>query len=172
LGGYIALAFIQKYSAQVSGLILSDTQSIADSTEMKAKREATAVDVLAHGTDQLINNFMSKALSPTAPEEKIKFLKQILATQTPTALASALRGMALREDTSNILANTTLPILIITGDQDVLISPQQSQNMHALAKNSKLMIITNAGHLSNVEQSEAWNQAVITMFYNKECQLH
>lgn len=168
MGGYIALAFLQKYSDQVSGLILSDTQSIADSPEMKAKREATAIDVLEHGTTQLINSFIPKALSPTAPEEKVTFLKNILVMQTPTAIASALRGMALRDDTSNILANTTLPILIITGDQDILISPQQSQDMHALAKNSKLITIPHAGHLSSLEQPEEWNQAVINMFYNSK----
>lgn len=172
MGGYVALAFLQKYSDQVSGLILSDTQSIADSPEMKAKREATAVDVLEHGTAQLIYDFIPKALSPTAPEEKIKFLKNILETQTPAAIASALRGMALRDDTSLILTNTTLPILIMTGDQDALISPQQSQNMHAMAKNSKLITITNAGHLSSVEQSDAWNQAVISMFSNTKSCLH
>lgn len=164
MGGYVALAFLQKYPGVINGLVLSDTQSIADSPEMKAKREATAIDVLKHGTAQLIDGFMPKALSPTASEDKIKYLKNILATQTPTAIASALRGMALRDDTSNILANTTLPILIMTGDQDALISPQQSQNMHALAQNSKLITISSAGHLSNLEQPEQWNKAVINMF--------
>src|SRR3990167_242408 len=46
MGGYIALAFLKKYPDNVSGLILSNTQSIADSTEVKIKRETTAVDIL------------------------------------------------------------------------------------------------------------------------------
>jgi pimeloyl-ACP methyl ester carboxylesterase len=165
MGGYIALAFLQKYPNEVNGLILSDTQSIADSPEAKIKREATAVDILEHGTTQLINGFIPKALSPNASEQKRIFLHAILAKQSATAIASALRGMALRDDTSNIIANTTSPVLIITGDQDILISPQQSQNMHVLAKNSKLTTISNAGHLSSFEQSDAWNQAVVSMFY-------
>lgn len=93
-----------------------------------------------------------------------QFLRKMAESQTATGIASALRGMALREDTSSVLAATSLPVLIITGDKDTLISPQQSQHMHELAKNSKLVILTNAGHLSSLEQADQWNRAVIEMF--------
>lgn len=164
MGGYIALAFLQKYAANVEGLILSDTQTIADSAETKAKREANAVDILEHGSDQFILNFMPKALSSQAPENTRNFLFAIIKQQYPPGIASALRGMALRVDTSQILANTDKPVLIITGNMDVLISPEQSTNMHKLAKNSRLIVINNAGHLSSLEQPEQWNKAVVEMF--------
>jgi pimeloyl-ACP methyl ester carboxylesterase len=167
MGGYIALAFLEKYPRSVSGLVLSDTQAIADSEEAKVKREATARDVLAHGTEQLISGFMPKALTPQANDQIRKSLMKIVESQSPTAVASALRGMALRSDTSNLLSNTSLPILIMTGDQDTLISPLQSQHMHQLAKNSKLVTIANAAHLSSLEQPEQWNRAVVGLFYQK-----
>lgn len=164
MGGYVALAFFEKYPERVSGLVLSDTQSIADNEETKAKREASAVDVLQHGTTQFITNFLPKALSAQAGDETRHYLQQILDSQSATAIASALRGMALRADRSSLLANTQLPVLIITGDQDKLISPEQSENMHKLARNSKLVTIVNAGHLSSLEQPEQWNRAVVEMF--------
>ncbi len=165
MGGYVSLAFAKQYPERVAGLVLSDTQSIADSPEAKAKREAAAIDVLAHGSSQLIHDFMPKALSPDASESTRTFLQTMAQEQAPTAIASALRGMALRQDTSNILSQTAIPVLIITGKQDALISPQQSDNMHALAKNSKLVVIPAAGHLSNLEQPKQWNKAVMDMFY-------
>lgn len=166
MGGYVALAILEKYPDVVSGLILSDTQSIADSDEAKAKREATALDVLEHGSAQLISGFMPKALTPQASDQTRQYLQTILESQSSTAIASALRGMEERPDTSNLLSGTSLPVLIITGDQDALISSEQSQNMHQLAKNSKLVIISNAAHLSSLEQPAQWNQAVINMFYD------
>lgn len=165
MGGYITLAFLEKYPQHVSGLILSDTQSIADSDEAKIKREKAALDVLENGPANLISGFMTKALTPEAPEATKNFLLDILNSQKPAGIASALRGMALRHDTSQFLAETSLPILILTGDKDTLISPEQSQNMNSLAKNSKLAVIANAAHLSNLEQPELWNEAVIEMFY-------
>ncbi len=164
MGGYIALAFLQKYTNKTAGLVLSNTQTLADSEEMKATREATALDVLENGIDSLIKGFMAKSLSPNASEEIKAYLYHILTQQKPTALASALRGMALRETTSHVLATTTVPVLIITGEFDKIISPQQSVAMHALSKNSQLVILADAGHLSSFEQPNLWNQSVIDMF--------
>ncbi len=164
MGGYIALAFLQKYTNKTAGLVLSNTQALADSEEMKATREATALDVLENGIDSLIKGFMAKSLSPNASEEIKAYLYHILTQQKPTALASALRGMALRETTSHVLATTTVPVLIITGEFDKIISPQQSVAMHALSKNSQLVILADAGHLSNFEQPNLWNQSVIDVF--------
>jgi pimeloyl-ACP methyl ester carboxylesterase len=161
MGGYIALAFLQKYPESVSKLILSDTQAIADTPEAKEKREATARDVLKNGTQSFINGFMTKALSPTAPADTHNYLRTIVNVQSANAIASALRGMALRNDTTAVLEETNVPILIITGEDDTLISPLQSKNMHALAKNSKLVIIKHAGHLSSLEQPAQWNEAVV-----------
>ena len=165
MGGYIALAFLKKYPDRVSGLILSDTQAIADTDAMKEKREQLAQMVLEQGPTQLVNDFVKHALwkDDDLIEER-QFLKDIVESQTAHAIASALRGMALREDTESVLEATSLPILILTGDKDVIVSPQQSENMHQLAKNSKLVVIKDAGHLSNLDQPERWNQAVIDMF--------
>lgn len=165
MGGYVALAFFEKFPKKVEALILSGTQSIADSPETKAKREADAVDIIENGPEKLINGFISKALSSDASEKTKLFLKHILEKQDKIAIASALRGMALRHDTSSLLANTSLPILILAGEKDMIISPLQSQNMHALAKNSKLVVIPNAGHLSSLEQPKKWSKAVIDMFF-------
>lgn len=160
LGGYIALAFLQKYPDRVNGLVLSNTQSIADTPEAKEKREATAIEVLEQGTSKFITNLLPKLLSPTATVAQQNSLKKIVESQHPNAIASALRGMAQRSDTSNILANSTLPVLVITSDQDSLVSPEQSQQMHALAKKSQLITVADAGHLSSFEQPEQWNAAV------------
>ncbi|KTD25908.1 alpha/beta hydrolase [Legionella maceachernii] len=164
MGGYIALAFLDKYPNRVKGLILSNTQAVTDGPEITKSNNALASDVLIDGTQKFVNNFMSNALSAEAPQQIRLFLQNILLDQTPFGLASALRGMSIRKDFSQVLAQTTLPVLIITSDKDFVIPPQQSANMHALAKNSKLVVLSDAGHLSNLEQPEQWNKAVISAF--------
>lgn len=164
MGGYVALAFLEKYPNQTLGLVLSNSQAVADSPETKATREKTALDVLENGTENLINGFMAKALSPYTSQQTKVYLRHILTLQKSTAIASSLRGMALRSSTMAVLATTTIPILIITGELDNVISPQQSIDMHSFSKNSQLIILPNAGHLSNLEQPKQWNQAIIDMF--------
>lgn len=143
MGGYVSLAFLEKYPEKVNGLILSDTESIAD-TE-KNKHEAMAADVLKTGTGPLIKEFMPETLTPNVSKTTYEFLENIMKRQSRYAMAAALRGIAERKDRSDVLAKTTLPILILTGDSDVVIPPVQSKNMHKLAKNSKLIIIKNSG---------------------------
>lgn len=169
MGGYIAFAFLDKYPNQVAGLVLSNTQAIADNEEIKAIREKVASEILTNGADSFIKGFMSKALSLDSPEQAKLLLTTILSMQKSTAFASALRGMALRSDMTKLLTATpNLPILIITSDQDKIIPPKQSLDMHALAKNSQLAVIASAGHLSNLEQPQQWNEAIIEKFFSKK----
>ncbi|WP_131783768.1 alpha/beta fold hydrolase [Legionella gresilensis] len=166
MGGYIALAFLEKYPSQVEGLVLSNTQANDDDLDTKASREKLATEIIEKGSDEYVKKFLTKALSPKATESTKAYLSHILVSQKPVALASALRGMAIRNKMFHALANTNIPILIITSDQDMIISSQRSEEMHAVAKNSQLITISNAGHLSNLEQPEQWNNAVISAFQN------
>jgi pimeloyl-ACP methyl ester carboxylesterase len=88
----------------------------------------------------------------------------IVSSQSVTGMASALLGMSVREDTRSVLANTNVPVLIIAGEKDKVINPDQSKIMHTLAKNSHLVMLSGAGHLSNLEQPTKWNDEVIAMF--------
>lgn len=165
MGGYVVLEFLNQYPEATQGVILSNTQTIADSPEEKQKRETVALDVLQNGTSGLIEKFLPKTMSPDAPKEKQAFLKAIFEKQAATGLASALRGMGQRNDNTLLLQNAHVPILIITGDKDQVISTEQSEKMHQLIPNSHLIVLHGAGHLTNVERSNEWNQAVIQTFH-------
>jgi pimeloyl-ACP methyl ester carboxylesterase len=164
MGGYVSLAFLKKYPQYVSGLVLSDTQAIADTIEQQVKRETAALDILMNGPDKFIQAFLPKALSDNALLATRFYTRKMMVTQSGKSMASALRGMALREDNSAALLQTNVPVLILAGDQDAVISVEQSKHMHHLARNSRLELIKNAGHLSNLEQPQQWNNAVMDMF--------
>lgn len=164
MGGYVSLAFLKNYPDRVSGLILSDTQSIADTDEQRNKREAAAVDILEHGADNFIQSFLPKTLSSHAPAQLRFYVRKMMYEQPCYSLASALRGMGVRDDHTPVLTETSLPILILSGDEDVVISPEQSEKMHKIAKNSQYVVIKKSGHLANLEQSAQWNSAVLQMF--------
>lgn len=164
MGGYVSLAFLDHYPERVKGLILSDTNSISLTEQQKETYYKTADDIQTNGSNTFIQGFLPKAVSKQASQQIRTYLLTIMNEQTPTAMAAAFRGIAERNNTSNVLSKTTLPILIITGEEDQVLPPQQSYDMHELAKNSRLIVIKNAGHLSNLEKPEEWNNAVIEMF--------
>lgn len=166
MGGYVALALLENHPDKVAGLILSGTQSIPDTKEAKAKREILAQEILKNGSDAFIKQFLPKTLSKNAPKEMQEFLLTMFSKQKPKSIAQALIAISLRKDTTNILAKTNIPVLIIAGDEDAVIPNEQSKKMAAIAKNSRLVILQ-GGHLINLENSDEWNLAVKKMFYGE-----
>jgi 3-oxoadipate enol-lactonase len=66
------------------------------------------------------------------------------------------------------LTEVKSPTLIIVGEDDPGMPVSAAEAMQTRIKNSKLMIIPSARHLSNVEQPQAFNAALIGFLRKKE----
>lgn len=164
MGGYVALAFLERWPERVAGLILCNTRSIADTEEAKQGREATALDALTKGSAVIARAMTPKLLSEhtrsTFPE-LANIVEAMIARQRPEAIAAASRGMALRPDRTAVLRGTDMPTLIITSENDALMPLPTSQSMADASAHSTLVVLPHAGHLSNMEAVEGFNKAVI-----------
>jgi pimeloyl-ACP methyl ester carboxylesterase len=68
--------------------------------------------------------------------------------------------MGQRADSTDLLASISCPTLVVVGELDALTPPSVAQEYAAQIPGAQLVVITNAGHLSNLEQPEAFLQAV------------
>jgi len=84
----------------------------------------------------------------------------MMSRQSVTAVVAALMAMRDRPDSMPMLASITVPTLIITGADDNLIPPKESELMRDAIPGARLVIIPGAAHLSNIDQPAAFNQAV------------
>lgn len=70
-------------------------------------------------------------------------------------------GQAISQlDNTDKLPAIKLPTLIVVGRQDVGTPVAASEVMHAKIAGSKLVVLEDASHISNVEQPEAFNKAI------------
>lgn len=53
------------------------------------------------------------------------------------------------------------PVLIMVGDQDHGTPPEMARQIHQNLPGSELQIISSAAHISNIEQTAAFNQALL-----------
>ena len=163
MGGYAAFAFLRKYSQRVSGLILADTRPGADTPEAQANRENVARIAETQGTGAIADLQVPLVLSEYTrqhhPEVEMR-VRQMIETATAQGIAAASRGMAQRGDSTDLLASISCPTLVIVGEQDVLTPPSVAQEYAAKIPGAQFVVITNAGHLSNLEQPDAFLQAV------------
>jgi 3-oxoadipate enol-lactonase len=166
MGGYVALAFYAQYADRVKGLILANTRAVPDTEEGKQSRLANAKKVGEEGPGFLVESMAPQMLGATAKPEIEIAIRSMMARQRAAGLMSALRGMAIRPDRTALLRFATVPVLIISGTADQLIPPSDSEAMHALIPNSRLVIIPDAGHLSNLDKADAFNH-VVREFYKQ-----
>ena len=79
----------------------------------------------------------------------------------PEGAAAALMGMTERDDQTSLLPNISAPTLILVGAEDAITPVADSEKMHQAIAGSRLVVVENAGHVSNLERTEKFNQALV-----------
>ncbi len=160
MGGYVSLALLRRDPGRVLGLLLADSQVGADDEAGRAARETLAQEVLVAGTEVLIERQLPRLLAASAPEEVRARVAEMLRASSPAGVAAALRGMALRADSRDILSRFGGPTLVVVGALDTLTPPERARAMASLVPQATLVEIPRAGHLCNLEAPELFNDAL------------
>jgi pimeloyl-ACP methyl ester carboxylesterase len=164
MGGYVALAFYGQFSTRVRSLILSDTRSQADTEAGKQTREKQAKQILAEGMAGIVDSMLPKLLTPETVSKRpelVKRIRDMMLKTKPAAASAALLGMAARADQTELLARIAVPTLILVGRDDAITPVEDSEKMHREIKGSSLVVIENAGHVSNLERADEFNKELI-----------
>jgi 3-oxoadipate enol-lactonase len=163
MGGYVVLAFYHLFPLRVRSLILADTRAQADTAEAKQNRAQQAEKVLAEGMAGIVDAMLPKLLAPETVSKRpevVKRIRDMMLRTKPEGAAAALRGMAIREDQTERLSRIVSPALILVGREDAITPVADSERMHHEIGGSRLVVIENAGHVSNIEQPEQFNEAM------------
>jgi 3-oxoadipate enol-lactonase len=163
MGGYIAFAFYRKYASRVRALILADTRSAPDSLEAKKGRDENAALVRNKDTAAVADKMFPKVLTPqtiATRADVANAARTLMSRQPAEGVIAALIALRDRPDSTPTLAQVAVPTLIVVGAEDTLTPPKDSEQMRDGIRGAQLAVIPNAAHLSNLEQPEAFNQAV------------
>jgi pimeloyl-ACP methyl ester carboxylesterase len=164
LGGYVALAFVRRHADRLGGLLLLDTKAGADTEQARADRLRMVERVLGEGTGFLPEATLPRVLGKTSLEGRPELVERVTALvreQDPLAIAGAQRGMAARPDATDVLAGITVPTLVVTGEEDAVIGPEVGRELAAAIPDARFRLVERAGHLSNLEQPEVVNEALL-----------
>jgi pimeloyl-ACP methyl ester carboxylesterase len=159
MGGYIAMALLHVAPERVAGLVLLDTQPGEDDERTKAGREKTATKVLEEGVEVLIPSMLDRLLAPDS-HARDRVADLIRTSATPTGVASALRGMALRPDSSADLRAYRGPSLVVFGEEDQFTGLDKAEELLELLPGAALVRVPRAGHLAHIEAPELVNRAL------------
>jgi len=164
MGGYVALAFARMFPARVKALVLADTRAQADSEEGKQTRHQQAEKALSEGMAGIADAMLPKLLTPDTVSKRpelVKRVRDMMLKTKPEGAAAALLGMAERDDQTEFISSIRVPALILVGREDAITPVADSEKMQSRIEGSRLVVIENAGHVSNLEQTEQFNDALL-----------
>lgn len=166
LGGYVAFAFWRRHRHRVRALILADTRAVGDTVDAVARRRGLIELAETQGSVAVANAQIAGLVGKTTRDKRPDIYDAVhrLIAQAPVdGIVGALEAMIARPDSTPTLSTIDVPTLIVVGGEDVVTPPRDARALHAAIPGSRIEILQQAGHLSNVERPAAFN-TVVTEF--------
>jgi|TARA_A200000113_G_scaffold62677_1_gene53888 3-oxoadipate enol-lactonase len=164
MGGQIATLFYEKYPSYVKSLILCDTHfGLSNLSPQEIEK------FINLRKEPLINGKEPKDIAPIVAStligdaNNISAYEQLVNSMELLHKESYLKTIetSMRTEHRHIFKTIDVPTFIMVGELDTLTPPSMSNEIMKEIKNSRLSIIPNAGHLSNIENPKVFNQKLL-----------
>ena len=155
MGGYVTFNLFRLLPEKFAAVLLADTTCEADTEEKRENRYDLIEQIEREGTRALIENMLPNLTSENTKKNNKELNNQLqeeFSAANEKGVIAALRGMAGRKDHCHILETIPVPTLLIFGEHDQITNLENASRMQSKIKFSKLVIISDAGHYSNLEQ--------------------
>jgi 3-oxoadipate enol-lactonase len=162
MGGMIGQTLALKDPGMLRSLILCDTSSRIPEEALPIWEERIGL-AQKQGMDALVESTMERWFTASFRRKPLPELEKVRRMIRTTPLKGYVGGSRaiMRLDLTERLRKITLPTLIVVGEEDPGTPVAASQAIHEQIKDSQFVILKSAAHLSNIEQQDAFNSAVM-----------
>jgi len=163
MGGYIAFSMFRHAPNYFRAMVLADTRSQGDTPEAVAGRKNTQQLAREKGAAAVAEALLPKLIGDTTRKERpavVEAVRKQITGNSVESIVGALTALMTRPDSTPILSTIRCPVQIIVGDEDAITPLALSEQMHRDISGSELTVIKGAGHMSNMEQPTAFNDAL------------
>jgi pimeloyl-ACP methyl ester carboxylesterase len=157
MGGYISLAFAEKYSQKIKGLGLFHSTAYVDSEEKKGTRRKGIEFIKQHGAVEFLRATIPNLYYLKTKENNNYLIEEHLKNVsyfTESSLIAYYQSMMNRPDRTNILINSNYPVLFIAGKYDTAVPLQDIIEQTHMPDLTYIHILESSAHMGMVEQPE------------------
>ena len=162
MGGMVAMEAARQAPRRVAGLALLGTSARPESAEMREVRE-NAIRLFEQGrVREVIEPNVHFAFHPDHAKEPsitASYLEFVLRAGAGQ-LVRQNRAVIERPDARVHLPRLRCPVLVMHGDADQLVPPENAREIAALVPQAQLVIVERCGHMLTMEQPALVNQAL------------
>ena len=162
MGGYIAFEIMRQAPERVVRLALLNTQARLDTPEVTARRRDQIEKARDGKLQEVMEAVFPLLVHPSRVDDAmLKQLKTDMASDTGAqGFINNQTAMLARADSLPTLTAIRCPTMVLTGDQDLLISNERSKEMAEGIRDACLVTIPECGHLSQAERPAAVSEAL------------
>ncbi|MFO8234511.1 MAG: alpha/beta hydrolase [Bacteroidales bacterium] len=167
LGGYVTLAFLEKYPQYLKGFSLFHSHPFADTEQVKAKRKKE-IELVKQGQKKTVVDANTPKLfadfNLSRFPDDLKKIKQNTLQFPDDGIIANLNGMMQRPARNIILKETDKPFLLIAGKYDNYIDYDKVISQIDLPEKGKLVTLEHSGHLGFIEEREKSLEEIYEFF--------
>lgn len=161
MGGYITLAFAEKYAESLMAFGFVHSTAFADSPEKKVTRKKGIELISEYGSLAFVKNttpnLFTDAFKKQHPDVINRFI-ELGGACTEAALQQYYTAMMNRGDKTNVLENSKIPVLFVTGTDDTAAPLTDLLQQVHLPDTSFIHILQGAKHKSMLESADVVNK--------------
>jgi pimeloyl-ACP methyl ester carboxylesterase len=170
MGGYVTFALFRHAARYFRGMVLADTRAQADAPQAAEGRQRMLQAVRERGAiaaaDEMLPKLVCEATRASQPAV-VDTLRAMIVANSSETVAGAILALMTRPDATPVLSTIHCPTLIVVGEQDAITPPSLSEDMQRGIAGAELVVIPDAGHMSNMEQPGAFNAALASFLERK-----
>jgi pimeloyl-ACP methyl ester carboxylesterase len=153
LGGYVTLAYVDRYKEKIQGFGLFHSTSYADSAEKKNVRNKVVKYIDTHGANEFTDTFIPGLFYHRSKEvdEDIAQLTEEARKCTAKSLISYTLAMKERTDLSKLMKGD-IPVLFIAGEKDGAVPIESSYSQSKSLDPEYVHFIPDTGHMGMFER--------------------
>lgn len=161
LGGYITLAYAERYGRRLSAFGLIHSTTLPDSEAAREGRDKAAAAIEADGVESFVEGLIPKLFAADRIgelEAQVAKGKEIGRATSRHGAAATARGMKERAERGRLITKAELPVLLVAGAKDGVISTGSAYA--ATGDTTKVVELDKAGHMSMLECPEELTAAI------------
>jgi len=163
MGGYIVFELLRAFPTRVRAAVLCHTKATADTPEAKRSRDTMAAKAEREGPGAIAAELVPKVLARVTRERQPAVVREVttmIERQPVNGMVVSLRALRDRPDSTPVLGQIRIPILVVAGDDDQIAPAEGMEEMARAIPGAQFTVIPGSGHLSPLEQPEAVNDAL------------
>lgn len=169
MGGYVTLAFAEKYPEILTGFGLFHSSSYADTEEKKKTRLKGIQFIKDHGSYEFLKTAIPNLYSPITKEKHPQIIEEQLGRShnfLPESLVSYYESMIERKPRIFVLKQARCPVLFIMGKYDLAVPLKDGLEQCKLPDFSYIHILENSAHMGMREEVADSNRFIYNFLEN------